>query len=45
MDADEYDAMLESLYDGFIKNYSGDEGIKGVSLLNMEYFLFSFRQT
>ncbi|CAG9310385.1 unnamed protein product [Blepharisma stoltei] len=44
MNADEYDAMLESLHDGFIKNYQGDVGIKGISLLKMEYFLFSFWQ-
>ena len=44
MGMEEYMVMIRSLYDGFINNYTNDEGVRGISLLQMEYFLFSLSQ-
>lgn len=41
LDPEEYRIMVESMTDGFINNYTDDAIVKGISLLQMEYFLFS----
>jgi hypothetical protein len=37
----DYQIFLESLKQGFLRNYEGDAGVQGLSLLQIEYFLFS----
>ena len=44
LEPDEYKIMIESLLEGFIKNYMNDEGVNGISLFQIEYFLFSLTQ-
>lgn len=44
MENDDYRIMLTSLIDGFVNNYSNDVGVKGISMLQLEYFLFSLTQ-
>lgn len=41
MEHEEYLIMLESLLNGFLNNYTQDKGIEGISVLYIEYFLFS----
>lgn len=41
---EEYLIFLESLKQGFLNNYEGDSGVQGISLLQLEYFLFSLSQ-
>ena len=44
LNTEEYNIMVNSMLDGFINNYENDIGIKGISLLQVEYFLFSLAQ-
>lgn len=47
-DAEEYDVLLESVIEGFVKNFdpekNEDREVDGISLFRMEFFLFSFWQ-
>jgi hypothetical protein len=37
---EEYDVLVDSILQGFLKNYNGDEVIEGYSCLKIEIFLF-----
>ena len=41
----EYEALLVSLLEGFQINYGKSQNFEGISMLRMEYFLFSLWQT
>ena len=43
-DMDEYEALIDSLCDGFEKSYPCEEHIDEISLFRMEFFLFSVWQ-
>ena len=43
-DMDEYEALIDSLSDGFEKSYPCEESIDQISLFRMEFFLFSVWQ-
>ena len=47
-DTEEYDVLLESVIEGFTKNFdpenNQDREVDGISLFRMEFFLFSFWQ-